>query len=412
MSASNNTSVFSGIPEAPPDPILGLTLAFSADPSPDKINLGVGAYRTEEGKPLILNSVKKAEETIFKGGKFNKEYIPIDGYAEFYQLAAKFLFGDKIMQSHGKNIVTVQSLSGTGAVRVGVEFIHKFMPNATVYISEPTWPNHKNICNSSYVPFKTYRYYSRETNALDFDGMIEDLKSAPKGSVILLHACAHNPTGMDPTPEQWTTIADLMQSRGLFPFFDCAYQGFASGDPEKDVEAVRTFVLRCFEMMVSQSFAKNFGLYGERVGTLNIVCSDANVTKAVRSQLKGIIRPNYSSPPSHGAYIVSTVLSTPELLEEWKTELKDMAGRIHTMRKLLYETLKEKNIHWPHMMQQIGMFSYTGLTAKQVDVLINKHHIYLTADGRISLPGLSTKTVPIVASAIVDAINTEPSSKL
>jgi len=234
--------------------------------------------------------------------------------------------------------------------------------------------------------------------------MCEDLKAAPPGSVILLHACAHNPTGMDPTPEQWDILENIIKEGKLFPFFDCAYQGFASGDLDKDVAPVRTFLLRGHEMLVGQSFAKNLGLYAERIGALHVVAANEPVTKPIRSQLKQIIRPNYSNPPVHGALIASIVLNTPELYEEWKAELKMMAGRIHNMRQLLFDALNQKGVSWPHVMKQIGMFSYTGLNAKQCETLINKHHIYLTLDGRISLAGLSTKTVPIVANAIIDVL--------
>jgi len=338
-------------------------------------------------------------------GKFNKEYLPIDGPADFYTVSQKVLFGDTVA-THGDKLVSVQALSGTGALRIGMEFIKRFFPTGTtVYISDPTWPNHKNICTAVNIPWKNYRYYSRQQNALDFSGLLEDIAGAPDRSVILLHVCAHNPTGMDPTPEQWDEIADLLKKKNHVPFFDCAYQGFASGDLDKDSEPLKKFVRRGFECFVSQSFAKNFGLYGERVGTLTVVAADAKVVKPLRSQLKAIIRANYSSPPAHGAYVTQVVLSDPALLAEWKEELKGMAGRIYDMRVKLFEALQQRGVHWPHVMKQIGMFSYTGLTPDQVQILIQQHHIYLTGDGRISLAGLSTKTVPILADAIVDAIS-------
>jgi len=399
-------SLFTTVPEAPVDPILGLNQQFLADTDPKKINLGVGAYRTEEGKPLILNCVKKAEKIVDESGKFNKEYLPIDGPAEFYNASQRVLFGDTVA-THGDKFTSVQALSGTGALRIGMEFIKRFFPeNTTVYISEPTWPNHKNICTAVGMPWKSYRYYSRQQNALDFSGLIEDIAGAPDRSVILLHVCAHNPTGMDPTSEQWDQIADVIRKKNHVPFFDCAYQGFASGDLDKDAEPLKKFVRAGFECFVSQSFAKNFGLYGERVGTLTVVSAEASVAKALRSQLKAIIRANYSSPPAHGAYVTQVVLSNPELLAEWKEELKGMANRIYDMRQSLFNALQQRGVHWPHVMKQIGMFSYTGLTPEQVQILIKKHHIYLTADGRISLAGLNTKNVTTLADAIVDAIST------
>ncbi|PRP81247.1 hypothetical protein PROFUN_02081 [Planoprotostelium fungivorum] len=400
----SKASLFSELPEAPLDPILGLNQQFLADPSPNKINLGVGAYRTEEGKPLILNCVKKAEEIVDNSGKFNKEYLPIDGPADFYNASQKTLFGDTVA-THGDKFVSVQALSGTGALRIGMEFVKKFFPkDTTVYISDPTWPNHKNICTAAGVPWKNYRYYSRQKNALDMAGLLEDISAAPDRSIILLHVCAHNPTGMDPTPDQWNDIANLIQKKNHIPFFDCAYQGFASGDLDRDAEPLKDFVRRGFELFVAQSFAKNFGLYGERVGTLTVVTAQTQTVKALRSQLKSIIRANYSSPPAHGAYVTQVVLTDEKLLREWKEELKGMAGRILDMRVKLYEALKQRGIHWEHVMKQIGMFSYTGLNPEQVQILIQKHHIYLTGDGRISLAGLSTRTVPILADAIVDAL--------
>jgi len=242
--------------------------------------------------------------------------------------------------------------------------------------------------------------------------MLEDLKAAASGSIILLHVCAHNPTGLDPTKEQWERIAGVIQEKHHFPFFDCAYQGFASGDLDKDAEPVRMFVKRGMELFCTQSYAKNFGLYAERIGALNVVCANEKEANSVRSQLKAIIRANYSNPPQHGALIVSIVLSRPELQKEWKVELKTMADRIHSMRHLLYDVLKSKNIDWPHITRQIGMFSYTGLTVKQVETLKSKHHVYMTADGRISLAGLSTKTVPILANAIQDVLSNDTKANL
>jgi len=334
-------SFFDKIVEAPADPILGLNVAFNQDQHPQKLNLGVGAYRTEEGQPYVLQCVKKAEQIILNSAEFNKEYLPIDGHAEFNKLSAQLIFGD-LAKTLSKQIVTSQSISGTGAVRLGADFVKKFLPSATVYISDPTWGNHKNIFNSAGIPIAVYRYYDLKANALDLTGFLEDLNAAPGGSVILLHACAHNPTGLDPTTEQWEKIADVIQRKHHFPFFDCAYQGFASGDLDKDAEAVRLFVKRGMELFCTQSFAKNCGLYAERVGALNVLCLSENAATAVRSQLKTIVRANYSNPPIHGALIVFLILSRPELCQEWKSELKMMADRIHRMRQLLFDTLEKK----------------------------------------------------------------------
>jgi len=399
-------SFFTNIPTAPPDPILGLNAAFNQDSHPDKLNLGVGAYRTEEGKPLILSSILKAEQKISSSGKYNKEYIPIDGFPGFNQSCAKMIFGEEITNTQSSRIITSQCLSGTGSLRIGMEFIKKFMPGATLYLSEPTWGNHKSICNAAGVPWKAYRYYNSKTNALDYEGLMEDLKNAPSKSVILLHACAHNPTGLDPTKEQWGKIAELIREKEHFPFFDSAYQGFASGDLNEDAYALRYFVKNGFEMLLAQSYAKNFGLYGERIGALHVVCANNSLVDAVRSQIKPIIRAMYSSPPIHGAFIVYEVLTSPELYSEWEKDLKVMAGRIREMRQLLFDALKANNTpgDWNHILTQIGMFSFTGLSPQQVETLIKKWHIYLTSDGRISMPGLNTKTVPYLAKAMHDVV--------
>jgi len=347
--------------------------------------------------------VQKAVEHIANSKQYTHEYLPIDGHPAMYNAAAKLLFGD-VYSTHKDKIVSVQCLSGTGSLRTGMDFIKKFVGSPKVLVSEPTWPNHRNIFNAAGLPHGTYRYYSRETNSLDIEGMIADIKGAPDKSAILLHACAHNPTGLDPTHEQWNRIADTIKEKGHFTFMDCAYQGFASGDLNKDAHPVRMFVQRGLELFVAQSFAKNFGLYGERVGAIHVVCSKPEVVEPVRSQLKQISRAAYSNPPCHGAYIVAHILNTPELYEEWTRELAAMAGRIQDMRQKLYEALKAKGIVWEHLIQQIGMFGYTGLNQAQVELLTKKHHVYLTLDGRISLAGLSTKTVPQLADAIEDVL--------
>lgn len=404
-------SAFTHVPEAPADPILGLNQAFKNDPTPTKLSLGVGAYRTEEGKPWVLASVKQAEEIVTKSAEFNKEYLAIEGHEGFNKACAELLFGD-LYPSLKSKVVTTQALSGTGALRIGAEFIKKYLNGATAYISDPTWPNHKNIFNAAGVPWKTYRYYNPSNVSLNFEGMCEDLKNAPNGSVVVLHGCAHNPTGLDPTKKQWEILAEIFAEKKLFPFFDCAYQGFASGDLDVDAYSVRLFASKGFEMLVSQSFAKNMGLYGERVGGFHIVCSSDSVTKAVMSQVKQVIRANYSSPPLHGALLAFLVLTTPDLNKLWRKELKEMADRIALMRTLLYEDLKARGIDWPHVTSQIGMFSYTGMNAKHVDYLIKKHHIYLTMDGRISMAGLNKKVVPIFASAVQDALQNAEKANL
>lgn len=395
-------SFFSHVETGASDPILGLNTAFKEDPSPNKVNLGVGAYRTDEGKPLVLSAVKKAERIILESPKFDKEYLGIEGLVEFNKACASIIFGQELAQSFGGRLVSAQSISGTGAVRIGFEFIKTFLPQSAVYLPEPTWPNHKAMLQAAGVAVKEYRYYDRATNTLNFSGMCEDLKNAPEKSVILLHACAHNPTGLDPSLEQWNQLADLIKQRNLVPFFDCAYQGFASGNLDKDASAIRLFAQKGLEMFLCQSFAKNMGLYGERAGCFHLLCADSGIAAAVSSQVKRIIRPMYSSPPKHGAEVVFTILSQPELKHDWETELKAMADRIGTMRIQLYEALIQRKTpgEWGHMLTQIGMFSYTGLKVEQVNSLIKDHHIYLTSDGRISIAGLNSKNLNYVADSI------------
>lgn len=403
---SGGGSVFSGVQQAPEDPILGVTVAFQKDPSPQKVNLGVGAYRTEEGKPLVLQVVKKAE-SLLAAKNLDHEYLPIAGLAAFNALSLKLILGDNSPAIQQKRVVTVQCLSGTGSLRVGAEFLAKHYPrNKVVYLPSPTWGNHNKIFPNGGIPVKPYRYYLPSTRGLDFQGMCEDLKSAPDGSVILLHACAHNPTGVDPTKEQWATIRAIIRSKGHLPFFDSAYQGFASGSLDEDAFAVRLFVEDGGECVISQSYAKNLGLYGERVGALSIVCSCPSVISRVESQLKLVIRPMYSNPPAYGARIVAAILSDRQLFQEWTVELSGMAHRIIRMRQELYDALQARGTpgDWTHILKQIGMFTFTGLSKAQVAMMTRDFHIYMTSDGRISMAGLNSRTVPHLADAIHAAV--------
>ncbi|KAL2500853.1 Aspartate aminotransferase 3 [Forsythia ovata] len=388
MSASSDhaNSVFASVVQAPEDPILGVTVAYNKDPSPHKLNLGVGAYRTEEGKPLVLNVVRKAEQLLVND--------PLVNFG--YSLAIQ-----------ENRVTTVQCLSGTGSLRVGAEFLAQHYHERTIYIPQPTWGNHPEVFTSAGLSVKTYRYYSPNTRGLDFQGLLEDLGSAPAGAIVILHACAHNPTGVDPTSDQWEQIRQLMRSKGLLPFFDSAYQGFASGSLDADAASVRMFVADGGECLAAQSYAKNMGLYGERVGALSIVCKTAEVASRVESQLKLVIRLMYSNPPIHGASIVATVLKDRDLYDEWTVELKAMADRIISMRKQLYDALQARGTpgDWSHILKQIGMFTFTGLNANQVAFMTKEYHIYMTSDGRISMAGLSTRTVPNLTEAIHAAVS-------
>ena len=395
------------IPEGPPDAILGIAEAFKACTDERKVNVCVGAYRDSSGKPWILPSVRKAEERMLADASNNKEYAPIAGDANYVKLALGFAYGQDTSLD---NIAGVQSLSGTGACRIGGHFFAKFAPKpdgldkVPIYIPSPTWGNHVNIFNEAGLDVRRYRYYNSKTNRLDYDGLMEDLNDAPEGSVILLHGCAHNPTGCDPQMDQWKDISNLIKSKNHHCFFDSAYQGFASGDAEADASAFRYFVNEGHNVALAQSFAKNFGLYGERTGTFSVVCNTPEEKSAVMSQLKLIIRPMYSSPPIHGSSIVKTVLTDEELTAEYYENCKEMANRIGAMRTKLVEVLKDvgSTHDWSHVTEQIGMFAYTGMSSDMCDELTSKYSIFLTRDGRISLAGLNDSNIEYVSKAIHD----------
>ncbi|KAI4337475.1 hypothetical protein L6164_015888 [Bauhinia variegata] len=404
--AVHGDSVFAHLVRAPEDPILGVTVAYNKDQSPVKLNLGVGAYRTEEGKPLVLNVVRRVEQQLLNDKARNKEYLPIVGLADFNKLSAKLILGADSPAIQENRVTTVQCLSGTGSLRVGGEFLAKHYHQRIVYLPQPTWGNHPKVFTLAGLSVKTYRYYAPATRGLDFEGLLEDIGSAPSGSIILLHACAHNPTGVDPSPDQWEQIRQLIRSKALLPFFDSAYQGFASGSLDADAQPVRLFAADGGEMLVAQSYAKNMGLYGERVGALSIVCKSADVAIRVESQVKLVIRPMYSNPPIHGASIVAAILKDGDLYNEWTVELKAMADRIISMRQQFFDALQARGTpgDWSHIIKQIGMFTFTGLNPEQVAFMTQEYHIYMTSDGRISMAGLSAKTVPHLADAIHAAV--------
>ncbi|KAJ9167681.1 hypothetical protein P3X46_019295 [Hevea brasiliensis] len=405
MAVAVNVSRFEGITMAPPDPILGVSEAFKADNDEKKLNLGVGAYRTEELQPYVLNVVKKAENLMLERGEY-KEYLPIEGLAAFNKVTAELLLGADNTVIKQQRVATVQGLSGTGSLRLAAALIERYFPGAKVLISSPTWGNHKNIFNDARVPWSEYRYYDPKTVGLDFEGMIADLKAAPEGSFILLHGCAHNPTGIDPTPEQWEKIADVIQEKNHIPFFDVAYQGFASGSLDADAASVRLFAARGMELLVAQSYSKNLGLYAERIGAINVICSSVDAAARVKSQLKRLARPMYSNPPVHGARIVANVVGDPTLFDEWKAEMDMMAGRIKGVRQKLFDSLSAKDKSgkdWSFILKQIGMFSFTGLNKAQSENMTNKWHVYMTKDGRISLAGLNLAKCEYLADAIVDS---------
>ncbi|KAF8350018.1 aspartate aminotransferase [Amanita rubescens] len=402
-----SVSCWSAVPAGPPDPILGVTEAFKADKDPRKINLGVGAYRDENGKPYVLSSVKKAEE-IIKNSNPDKEYLPISGLAEFTKRAALLAYGSESVPLTQGAIAVTQSISGTGALRIGGAFLARHYPHSKIiYLPTPSWGNHTPIFRDSGLEVRGYRYFDKSTVGLDFEGLKADLLAAPESAIVLLHACAHNPTGIDPTPEQWAVISDIVKERKLFPFFDMAYQGFASGSTTRDAFAVRHFVSQGHQIALSQSFAKNMGLYGERVGAFSLTTQDAGEKARVDSQLKIIVRPMYSNPPVHGARIANAILGDQALYGEWEKEVKGMAERIINMRERLYETLTHKLKtpgEWGHVKSQIGMFSFTGLTPAQTKALAEKANIYMTSDGRISMAGLNSGNIDYFAESVDAAV--------
>ncbi|KAJ1729875.1 aspartate transaminase aat1 [Coemansia biformis] len=394
-------SAWAQVEMGPPDAILGITEAFRRDTDPRKMNLGVGAYRTDEGKPYVLSAVKKAEAALL-AQNLDKEYLPITGLAKFTAAAAELAYGAD-SPALGR-LATTQSISGTGALRIGGAFLARFRGSQpTVYLPTPTWGNHAAVFRDSGLKIGSYRYYDPATGGLNLGAMLEDLRALPKGSIVLLHACAHNPTGVDPTPAQWREIQSAVEEGQHLAFFDMAYQGFATGDADRDAAALRAFVAAGqTPVVLAQSFAKNMGLYGERVGTFSIVGGDAAERDRLLSQLKILVRPMYSNPSIHGARIAAEVLTNAPLRSEWLGEVRLMADRIIGMRAALRSRLEQLGSarSWAHITDQIGMFCYTGLKPEQVDRLARDFHIYLTRDGRVSMAGISSTNVGYLAEAI------------
>jgi len=399
-SAADAPGIFDAIQQAPPDAILGLALRFKEDKFPQKVNLGIGAYRTEQGKPWPLPSVLKAQMMVAQDPTEDKEYVPIDGKPEHKGPVQKLIFSDATIATG--NLATTQAISGTGSLAIIGQFLSSVMNCKTIWLPDPTWGNHNAIFKRAGVEAKKYTYYKPETRGFDFDGMMEALKKIPKGDAVLLHSVAQNPTGVDPTPDQWKKIVETIKQLGVITVLDNAYQGYASGSLEKDGFAQKLFEESGLEYFVAQSFAKNFGLYGERIGYIHVKCASPDYAKAVLSQLKILIRQAYSSPPRHGAAIVYKVLSNSELKNQWLGELKFMAERINTMRTALRTKVEKLGTPgtWNHITDQIGMFSYTGLNKAQVERMVNEFHIYMTADGRISVAGVNPGNVDYIAQCL------------
>ena len=396
--------MFESISAAPPDAILGLSEAFRADPNPKKINLSVGVYQDSTGKTPILESIRKAGQLVLERQK-TMSYLPIPGSPAYAAAVQQLMFGKGHEVETSGRAATSHTPGGTGALRVAADFIHQQLPTATVWLTQPTWPNHPQIFAAAGVPTKSFPYFDPKTNSLALDEAIAAIKKMPAGDVVMLHGCCHNPTGIDPTPEQWKQLADAIHAQGLLPFLDFAYQGFADGIDE-DAEGLRAFSRPGAELIVCSSFSKNFGLYCERVGAFTIVAKDKVGAEKVQSQVKTVIRANYSNPPAHGAELVTTVLGDAELRTLWEGEVAGMRGRINGMRQLLVNTLKAKGVpgDYSFITRQRGMFSFSGLTPPQVEALKQKYAIYVVGSGRINVAGITEQNVEPLCEAIADVV--------
>jgi len=397
-------SLFTAVEMAPRDPILGLNEQFNADTNPNKVNLGVGVYYDDEGKLPLLQCVRAAEKQMADAPKA-RGYLPIDGIAAYDSAVKTLVFGADSEPIKSNRIATVQGLGGTGGLKVGADFLKRVNPNAKVLISDPSWENHRALFSQAGFTVETYPYYNAAKRGIDFDGMLTALNMAPEGTIVVLHACCHNPTGYDITPEEWDQVIAAVKARKLVPFLDMAYQGFGHGIAE-DGAVIGKFVASGQDFFVATSFSKSFSLYGERVGALSVLCADKDEAGRVLSQLKIMIRTNYSNPPTHGAQVVATVLNTPELRTLWEKELGDMRLRIKQMRLALVEKLKAAGVKqdMSFITQQIGMFSYSGMTKAQMERLRNEFGVYGVDSGRICVAALNSKNIGYVCESIAKVL--------
>ena len=397
-------SLFSAVEMAPRDPILGLNEAFNADTRTSKVNLGVGVYCNEEGRIPLLRAVVEAE-TIRVAQHASRGYLPIDGIAAYDQAVQKLLFGAESPLLAAGRVITTQAVGGTGALKIGADFIKQLQPGAVVAISDPSWENHRALFEAAGFPVQNYSYYDAASHDVNRAGMLEDLNALPAGSVVVLHACCHNPTGVDLTAADWQNVLDVVKAKGLIPFLDMAYQGFGDGIDE-DAAAVRLFAESGLSFFVSSSFSKSFSLYGERVGALSVITQSKDESARVLSQVKRVIRTNYSNPPTHGATIAAAVLNSPELRAMWEEELAEMRLRIRGMRLQMVELLSKKapGRDFSFVARQRGMFSYSGLTVEQVARLRTEFGIYALDTGRICVASLNQRNIEAVTDAIVQVI--------
>jgi aromatic-amino-acid transaminase len=397
-------SLFSAVEMAPRDPILGLNEQYNADTNPAKVNLGVGVYFDDNGKLPLLQCVQAFEKTMMDKPTA-RGYLPIDGIAAYDAAVKSLVFGADSEPVKSGRVATIQGLGGTGGLKIGADFLKRLNPNAKVMISDPSWENHRALFTNAGFTVESYRYYNSDSRSLDFHGMLADLNAAPAGTVVVLHACCHNPTGYDISPAQWDQVIAAVKARGLVPFLDMAYQGFGYGIVE-DGAVIGKFVAAGLDFFVSTSFSKSFSLYGERVGALSVLCADKEEANRVLSQLKIVIRTNYSNPPTHGGAIVAGVLNNPELRALWEKELGEMRVRIKAMRQKLVDGLKAAGIKqdMSFITRQIGMFSYSGLSKDQMVRLRGEFGVYGTDTGRMCVAALNSKNIDYVCASIAKVI--------
>jgi aromatic-amino-acid transaminase len=397
-------SPFSQVPLAPPDPILGLTEAFLADQNPKKVNLGVGVYQDASGRVPVLKVVREAEKRVYEKEE-SKSYLPIDGSPAYAREVQKLIFGaDSALVASGR-VVTAQALGGTGGLKLGADFLRRFLPESGLSISAPSWENHRALFEAAGFNVQDYRYYDAQTHGLDFEGMKKSLLALPARSIAVLHACCHNPTGVDLDGAQWDEVVRIVQERDLVPFIDFAYQGFGTGIRE-DAAGLEAFVKKEVPCVISSSFSKSFSLYRERVGAITIVTASAEESKRVTSQLKRVIRTNYSNPASHGGQVVALVLGDPELRAQWEAELAEMRERIKSMRHRFVELLSKQGIRrdFSFITRQNGMFSYSGIDLESVRRLRSEFGLYIVDSGRICVAALNDKNLDYVTESIAQVL--------
>jgi aromatic-amino-acid transaminase len=397
-------SILAGVEMAPRDPILGITEGYNADPNPNKVNLGVGVYCDENGKIPLLECVRKAERQLLESSP-PRGYLPIDGLPEYDRAVQALVFGPESPAIRDKRVVTVQALGGTGGLKVGADLLRRLDPAAKVWISQPSWENHRALFENAGFAVENYPYYDAATHGLDFASMLGALKALPARDIVVLHACCHNPTGVDLVPDQWTQIIQTVKEGDLVPFLDIAYQGFGDG-LDADASVVRRFVEAGMPLFVSNSFSKSFSLYGERIGALSVVAQSSDEAARVLSQLKRVVRTNYSNPPTHGGKIVETVLTSAELRAQWEQELGQMRGRIRTMREQLVDKVQTRvpGFDFSFVTRQCGMFSYSGLSKRAVGRLREEFGIYAVDTGRICVAALNLRNIDYVAAAIAKVL--------